>query len=377
MKQGVPLPESAFLGKLRLIGGLPHPLAVALHKGVAFIARPDGLDAVNGYQPASKPVTITPEHRPLLKLDNLMGDNPAEAPLITSAGGKTLALSALVTKVTGAGTTRSHDVVELMATDTATATKTWFTESPLPAGGEHSSDRAEANVVGRAGHLVVVFGRGRLFGVDLKSHQRVWTAEGTYKKGAAVVGDRLVALRGNPAGDSQVVGLGAADGKDVWTSPRSGLGLSTAGPDAVMTYEYPTDDIRDRRPYLLDAATGRTRRALPEGAPSPDCAYDGAAVTVCTGRAGVDDAVAAYDPKNGKEIWRLPDAAGNRIAPKVTLVRAGLIYGMANGKPVVLDAASGKDKETRPGIAPYVADGYVGISETEDGDGLTAYRAVG
>ncbi|WKX72760.1 PQQ-binding-like beta-propeller repeat protein [Streptomyces sp. XD-27] len=372
VKQGVPLPESASLGKVRIIGGLRHPLAVALHDGVAFIARPDGLDVVNGYR-SGKPVTITPEHEPVLELDDLMGENPAEAPLITATGGKTLALSALVTKVTGSGTAKSHDAVELMATDTQTATKPWFTEIPLPADDAYySGDRAEANVVGRSGDIVVVFGRGRLFGVDLKSHRKVWTAKGTYAKGAVVVGDRVVALRGG-----KVVGIGAADGQDVWTSPRSGLGLSAAGPDAVMTYEYPNDDVRDRRHYLLDAVTGHTRRALPEDAPGWDCAYDGAAVTVCTGSAGVDEAAAAYDPKSGKEIWRLPDAAGTRVAPEVTLVRAGLVYGEANGKPVVLDAASGKDKETRPGIAPYVADGYVAISETEDETGLTAYRAVG
>ncbi|WP_431042015.1 PQQ-binding-like beta-propeller repeat protein [Streptomyces sp. P1-3] len=379
LRHGKPVPESAAADKVRVVGGLSHPLPVALHDGVLFIARPDGLDVVSGYGPGD-PVTITPDRDPAVTLDHVMsisGHNPAEAPLITSSGGRTLALSALVTKVTGSGTTKPHDVVELMATDTVSLTKRWFTEIRLAAGDEYSGDRADANVVGRAGDIVVVFGRGRLFGVDLKSHRRVWTAKGTYEKGAVVAGDRVVALRDKPAGDNQVVGLRAADGKDVWTSPRSGLELSAAAPEAVMTYEYPTTDIRDRRHHLLDAATGGTRRTLPEDAPGSDCAYDGAAVTVCKGRDGFDETAAAYDPKSGKEIWRLPDAAGTRVAPEVTLVRAGLIYGKANGKPVVLDAASGKDKETRPGIAPYVADGYVGISETEDTTGLTAYRAVG
>nr|WP_222625447.1 PQQ-binding-like beta-propeller repeat protein [Streptomyces buecherae] len=87
-------------------------------------------------------------------------------------------------------------------------------------------------MVGRAGDLVVVFGRGRLFGVNLRSHQRVWTTERTYTKGAAVVGDRVVALRDKPAGDNQVVALSEADGKELWTAPRSGLRLST---DAAVT----------------------------------------------------------------------------------------------------------------------------------------------
>ncbi|MFI2031122.1 hypothetical protein [Streptomyces buecherae] len=71
--------------------------------------------------------------------------------------------------------------------------------------------------------------------MNVESRQWLWTAEGTYKKGAAVVGDRGVAPHDKPAGDNQVVGLSAADGKDIWTSPRSGLRLSTGGPDAVMT----------------------------------------------------------------------------------------------------------------------------------------------
>ncbi|GAA4656972.1 hypothetical protein GCM10023324_01980 [Streptomyces youssoufiensis] len=35
------------------------------------------------------------------------------------------------------------------------------------------------------------------------------------------------AAHDKPAGDNQVVGLSAADGKDIWSSPRSGLRLFT------------------------------------------------------------------------------------------------------------------------------------------------------
>nr|WP_281396828.1 PQQ-binding-like beta-propeller repeat protein [Streptomyces olivoverticillatus] len=261
-----------------------------------------------------------------------------------------------------------------MAVDTANAgAKAWFTEIALP--DEYpAGDQAEAYVVGRGGDTVVVFARGQLFGVDLASRQRIWVAPGTYSKGAVVAGGRIVAMRKN-SDTEQVVGLDAASGKDAWTSPRTGKELSAAGPDAVMTYEK-VQDGDGAQNFLLDAATGAIRNTLPKDAPGSDCAYDGAAVTVCVD-GSVNHKVAAYDLKTGQERWRLPDAAGTRVAPTVSLVRAGLIYGMANGNPVVLDAASGKDKENQPGIAPYIADGYVGITHTKDGPGVTAYRAVG
>ncbi|MFQ6199410.1 PQQ-binding-like beta-propeller repeat protein [Streptomyces sp. NPDC000405] len=368
------LPMSAGVGKSSMA---KHPFPVALHNGAVFISRPDGLDAIHGYR-KSFPVTITSEHDPMMKLKDagsgFAANNPAEAPLITSFGRKTWVFNAVVTRVTGAGTAKSHDMVELMAVDTANAgTKAWFTEIALP--DEYpSGDEAEAYVVGRGGDAIVVYARGQLFGVDLASHQRIWEAAGTYRKGAVIAGDRIVAMRKN-SDSPQIVGLDAASGKDAWTSPRTSQELSAAGPDAVMTYEK-APNADGARNYLLDAATGAIRNTLPKDAPGSDCAYDGAAVTICTD-GFVNPKVAAYDPKTGQELWRLPDTAGTRVAPHVRLVRAGLIYAMANGHPVVLDAASGKDKENQPGIAPYITDGYVGITESKDGTGATAYRAVG
>ncbi|MFI2077543.1 outer membrane protein assembly factor BamB family protein [Streptomyces triculaminicus] len=376
----IALPDSATQGKVYIGGDLPPP-PIALHQGTVFISRPDGLDVVSSYG-KSFPATITPEHSPVLRLEStgggFVGNNPAHAPLITSFGGKTWVLSAVVAEVTGSGTTKSHDVVELMAVDTAnTRTKAWFTETKVTVEDRYSRDRGEAHVVGRGGNTVVILSRGQLFGVDLTSRRHLWTAQGTYDEGAVVIGDRVIALRDRPEGGDQVVGISTADGKDLWTSPRAARDeLSVAGPDTVMTYEKAEQQGGDRH-HLLNAATGEIQAILPKDAPSSGCTYDGAAVTVCTDGRGSDRKIAAYNPKNGQEVWRLPDAAGTRVAPSINLVRAGLIYGMANGNPVVLDAASGKDKENQPGVAPHLTDGYVGITETKDGRGLSAYRAVG
>lgn len=378
--RAIALPDSAGAGKVA-IAGVRLPLPVALHKGVAFIARPDGLEVFDGLK-ASKSALIRPEHVPVTRLEDLgglIGDNPAEAPLITSEGSTTWALNALVTEVRGSGTSKGHDVVELMATDTARAVKSWFVEIKLAEEDDFGDDRDEAHVIGRSGDTVIVFARGKIFGVSLKSHKQAWAADGWYRTGAVVAGNTVVAITGEEGRDDQVVGLNGASGRQVWQSPResadpSPSGLDVAGPDSVMTSEYAHN--ADERNYLLEAATGKVRRMLPAGSPGSDCAYDGLSATVCSG-SRLEKALAAYDPKSGKELWKLPDEPASRVAPKVTLVRQGLIYGTTSNGPVVLDAGTGKDKEDAPGIAPYVLDNYVGITETQEDTGLTAYRTVG
>ncbi|MEU5608107.1 PQQ-binding-like beta-propeller repeat protein [Streptomyces sparsogenes] len=392
--QTVALPDSAGMGKSGF-GSDERPLPIALHKGVAFISRPDGLEVSNTLRP-SDPVLITPEHEPVTKLENVGGgsaNNPAEAPLITSDGDRTLTFNALVTDVPGSGTSKGHEAVELMATDTATASKSWFVEIELiEEEDEFADDRDEAYVVGRSGDTVVVFARGEVFGVDLKSHKRVWKADGWYRNGPVAVGGTIVAVTNNAESDHQVVGLDGASGKQVWKSPRvsaaeSGSGLNVTAPDSVLAYEYADgaedEEEADGREYLLDAATGRVRRAFPVGSPTGRCSYDDLSVTVCWSTGWDDEAsthkdeAAAYDAKSGKELWKLPDASGDRMAPKVTLVRQGLVYGTTENGPVVVDARTGQDKEDAPGIAPSFTDGYVGVTETLKGAGYTAYRAVG
>ncbi|MEU5030023.1 PQQ-binding-like beta-propeller repeat protein [Streptomyces milbemycinicus] len=392
--QAVALPDSAGVGKSGL-AGYQRPLPIALHKGVAFISRPDGLEVSDTLQ-ASDPLLITPEHEPVTKIEQVGGgsaNNPAEAPLITSVGGRTLAFNALVTDVPGSGTSKGHEAVELMATDTTTATKSWFVEIELvEEEDEFADDRDEAYVVGRSGDTVVVFARGEVFGVDIKSHKRAWKADKWYRNGPVAVGDTIVAVTNNAGSDYQVIGLDGANGKQVWKSPRvnaseSGSGLDVTGPDSVLAYEYADgteeDEEAEGREYLLDAATGRVRRAFPEDSPTGRCSYDGLSVTVCWSTRWDDEAsthideAAAYDPKSGKELWKLPDASSDRMAPKVTLVRQGLIYGTTENGPVVVDARTGQDKEDAPGIAPSFTDGYVGVTETLKGVGYTAYRAVG
>jgi outer membrane protein assembly factor BamB len=353
-----------------------HPLPVALHKGVVYIARPDGLEIVSGYAP-SDPVLITPEREPLSRLDDLgpfVGGNTARRPLIAEDGGRTLALAALVGRVPGSGTAKGHEALELMAADTSQGTKAWSAEIPL-AERHYSAREGQSEVVGRTGRVVVVMGHGQLFGVDIGSRRTVWSAPGTYLEGAVLAGGSVVGLRLDEDGtDRKVVGLDPVTGRQKWV--HSGIAaesLSAAGPGTVVASGY-VIDAEDDGALLLDAASGDEVRRFPEEAAATGrCAYDGLSTTVCNSL----DRVAAYDAATGEERWALPDEAGTRTAPKVTLVREGLVYGTAgdNG-PVIVDAATGKDVETRPGVAPYASDGHVGIALAED-NAVTAYRVSG
>ncbi|MEU8824920.1 PQQ-binding-like beta-propeller repeat protein [Streptomyces sp. NPDC048636] len=376
------LPDSAGAGKSGL-AGYQRPLPIALHKGNAYISRPDGLEITNVLKNVPVTLMVRPKHQPVTKLDNLSGvsaDNPAEAPLVSSTGGKTLVFNALVTEVPGSGTTKGYDAVELMATSTSTLKKSWSVEIKLTEEDEWADDRDEAYVVGRSGDTVVIYARGELLGVSLKTHKRVWS-DHWYKPRPLVVGDTLVAVTNDEGSDDQVVGFDATTGRRLWKSPRVSVagsepGLVAMGPDSVMADEYADDSEEDERYFVLDSATGRKRRIVPEDAVTSDCTYDGVSVTVCSGSEGWGSEVAGYDSHSGKELWKLPDESANRIAPKVTLVRQGLVYGETKSGDVVLDARTGRDKETKPGIAPVVCDGYVGISQTLHGAGYSAYRAV-
>ncbi|MEU9111135.1 hypothetical protein AB0D04_04845 [Streptomyces sp. NPDC048483] len=88
-----------------------------------------------------------------------------------------------------------------------------------------------------------------------------------------------------------------------------------------------------------------------------------------------DSAAVAYNSATGRTRWSLPDETAGRVTPTVTLVRQGLVYGTTENGPVVLDAATGEDKEDKPGLAPYAMDGYVAVA-MEDGL-VSAHRVTG
>lgn len=369
----VALPESAGAGNIS-IGGLQHPLPLALHHGTVYIARPDGMEIASTMRKTA-PVLVAPRHEPLVGMDDLgmtVGSNPAQRPVIAKHGDKTLALSSLITQVPGSGTTKGHHEVELLAADTDKAARAWSARIPLGEM-EYTVDVAEEDteVVGLHQDTVIVFAQGRLFGVDVNSHQKVWTAPGTHAAGAVLAAGKVVALRDEENGARHPVGLDPTDGHQAWAlKDLAADALVAASPDTVLVGGDLTAQDYDNKAgaVLLEGATSKRIKTYGRELSVNRCHYDDHATTICTGM----DSIVAYNAQTGSTRWKLP--SGNRIAPNVTLVRAGLVYGTTENGPVVLDATTGADKEDQPGIAPYFSDGYVGIALTKSDQTVAAYR---
>jgi outer membrane protein assembly factor BamB len=220
------------------------------------------------------------------------------------------------------------------------------------------------------------------FGVDLGTREVLW--EKDLFNAEAVSGDAVVG--GSKAGGSNtdvLTGLSLQSGEQLWRDGRevlSAIAVTPAGPDLVLTtgtQESFYGPQPDGRVVLLDPATGEATRLLNGITPS-SCRYDEDSVVVCAYTPTEEDAEAAafaLDAETGELLWRLPDESGSRIAPQVTAVWHGMVYGNTADGPVVMDARTGEDVELEPGIAPQVVNEYAGIAVPEPAqDGGTSPR---
>ncbi len=87
--------------------------------------------------------------------------------------------------------------------------------------------------------------------------------------------------------------------------------------------------------------------------------------------------VLAVDATSAQLLWKLPDDSGHRVAPDVSTVWHGLVYGKTTNGPVILDARTGADRPGTPGAAPSVVDGYAGLALGDKRDTLFAYPTTG
>jgi outer membrane protein assembly factor BamB len=101
-----------------------------------------------------------------------------------------------------------------------------------------------------------------------------------------------------------------------------------------------------------------------------DCFYDQQSVLICSSL-GV---LTGYDAATAQKLWSLPDKTANRVAPSVLAVWHGVLYGdTQGGKPIALDAKTGKDLSTEVGVEPYWVSKYAAIGVAEDGRTPMAY----
>jgi hypothetical protein len=172
--------------------------------------------------------------------------------------------------------------------------------------------------------------------------------------------------------DSGVVGLdvvtglrrfGGGPGDEVLRDPRiapAGPGLAVvSGRTGATTLSAPSATLR-----FVDAR-GATVRSVDVGRSytPPRCVWDEATTTVCGG----DTQVFAVDAATAAPLWQLPDPAANRVAPRMTTAWHGAVYGTTVNGPVVLDARTGADRDSRPGAAPVLVDAYLGLGAEAGG----------
>lgn len=296
------------------------------------------------------------------------------APLPVPAAG--LVLAGAATVVPGSGTTPPGLAAELLAVTRVPAgagepALAWSVAAPLPwtgaAGGQRDVRMRVAGVAETGdGHRIAVLTattatRRASVAVDLGARRVLWVADdvavGAVLGDATAVGSLVPPGGGAGYSPSQVVGLDAATGARRFTALAgdTALTVSRAGPGLVT--------VTGRRAGSAAAfATllgpgGATVRDVDTGTAvsPPRCTWDEASTTVCAG----GGRAVALDAVTGAPLWALP--AGGRVAPQVSAVWHGAVYGTTVNGPVVVDARTGLDRNPTPGSAPSVVDAYLGV----------------
>ncbi|MFJ6722240.1 PQQ-binding-like beta-propeller repeat protein [Streptomyces sp. NPDC091259] len=351
-------------------------MPVALHQQMAYVATEDRLLAFDTTYAESK--SITPGAEPLTPLTR--NNRNYAAPPVVTQGPSPLVLAPFVTRQAGVGTQAPRTSTELVAADAATGKLAWRTSVPVPDWTKDVSGRLAVSVVGTAGNVAVftithedvVYAASTSYAVDLTTHRVLWSRD--MLKASAIAGGVVVGEeRKFPTDDySTAVGYDLASGAERWRGEELyAVDMQPAGPNLVFLTARSKSDYRLTYRRFLDPATGAVKQnGLPPG--GPRCDHDGAAAVVCFG----GDHVVGFDATTGATLWQLPDNAAGRIAPQVTSVWHGRVYAKTGNGTVALDARTGADMPTQPGIAPDLVNGYTGIAIDSSGDNLMAYQTA-
>lgn len=289
----------------------------------------------------------------------------------------------------GTGTQADRFVVRIRALDAKTGKTLWTTDV-----GQRYSDKWDAQFApaprifaADAKHLVVeaLFGRDMYTEVltagDGKALWKDPSFEPVAFDGQVLVGQ---AARAQEYGVPPE-GRSVADGSRLWklaarppdeddlTSWGQIGGVQEAGSTHQTYFAADLNEVStvDPPPHVLlyRVADGRRFLGLDGEIPGTSepgvCRHDGRRTIVC----GTDEFAVAYDARSGKRLWRLPDKAGDRVAPEVTAVWHGIVYGRTDNGAVALDARTGQDKVTDLAITPeYVCRGFGIAPKGESGD---------
>ncbi|GHG50383.1 outer membrane protein assembly factor BamB family protein [Streptomyces griseocarneus] len=376
---GVPLPKEAAYGTQRTTFGSGQGWhgrpPITLHHTRAFIASPYDLQAVDTGN--GRVTTVLPQQNPLVSRQSVPSEELAGPPFISDNGDVAVPFAV---RIPGSGTTPDTRAVELIVVDASSAAAKWSTNLQLPEWAQKAFGDLTVKVVGGHSDIVLVqvsrsdFNEATAYAVNLRTRRSLWQKN---VAATAVVGSTVTVLEGDDS-DRHLKALDLATGEQAWADPEGAtyVRAATAGPNLL---QYSGRQHTQGRYFakFLDARTGKVLNDI-DNISDITCTYDGKSVTVCSGdfkNYSDDKRVFAVDATTGKQLWQLPDAAANRIAPTITAVWNGRAYGTAQRRAIALDARTGADANVSPGLAPGLVNGYTGLTMEEDGT-VTAHPAT-
>ncbi|MET8253135.1 hypothetical protein [Micromonospora sp. NPDC005197] len=369
----ISLPDSASLSKINLGGERVEPLPVLLEGKRVWISSVDRLEIVD-VTSGTVTGTLRPAHEPALSPSTqnpFVGGNPAQPPVLADLNAQRRVVTAFATTAPGQGTTPPRPVIEVLAADAGTGHEAQRIEIEPSDDDQHTLTRKHPVVVGAYGPVVVAQVGTDTVAVNLDDRREVWRRP-DFALGA-VAGDVAV---GTDAKNAVARALAIDSGAERWhTGPAETITIKPGSPKIVTA----TGASRGRKQLfrLLDAATGRLldeSAATSSTAYNITCLHDGRSVTICQNQC--QDWAGAFDD-GGKWLWELPDKKANRIAPTVTTAWHGAVYGRTANGPVIVDSRTGEDRETAPGLTPWLVNEHAAVASPPDASGgVKLYRAT-
>ncbi|WIX98513.1 PQQ-binding-like beta-propeller repeat protein [Amycolatopsis mongoliensis] len=343
---------------------------LTLRDRTGYVVTPTSMNAVD---------VLTGKQKWTVPVERQPGDpNNQSGPFVNTTGPRPpavaggLAVAAVPVVIPEKGTTPAAIALSVVAADPEKGTKTWQADIQVSDSQYADAGNAVTQVVAVTGKAVIArYSRQDeehvTVALDPASGRTLWERK-DYDAGS-VHGDILVGTDYNVAENSsmtQATALDLVTGQQKWVGAAKSSGLTLIPADPALVVLTRTDyGSGDSSLLFLDPATGAEKLKL-EGEkefgslPYGDCFYDEQSVLVCQS-SGV---LTGYDAKTAGKLWALPDQASNRVAPVLTAVWHGALYGVTQGgRPIVLDAKTGKDLSVDDvGAAPVLVSKYAGIT---------------
>lgn len=374
---GVPLPTTSFSTN---VAGNVTARFLTLRDRVAYIVAPTGLTAVD---------VLTGKQQWAAPIEGLPGDpNNQSGPFVNTTGPRPpvltdkLAVAAVPVKIPEQGTTPGYVALTVLAADATTGKKAWQTDVKVSTDEYADASNAVTKVVGVTDKAVIA-GYDKddariTIGLDSATGHTLWTRKDYI--GGSVHGDTLAGVdysHGLQSGyTSQITALDVVTGQEKWAAAKDSYSLDVVSADPALVVVDQKAEIEQNVHggtflVFLDPATGAEKSRLVGDYGSAvssygDCFYDQQSVLICSASGGV---LTGYDAATARKLWSLPDKTANRVAPGVLVAWHGVLYGTTQGgKPIALDAKTGKDLSTEVGVDPYWVSKYVaiGVSESDN-----------